>query len=144
MLALASRRQRATASPTESGTWLPPGASRNAKPLCSELKRRRTAVVSIVNAAINVLRVRRATGRSVPSARDCGLSASSVSRRLLRVEALDQHGARLPELGELTLGDQLAQHRHRCSLRSGGVLAEAARDGGVVAEAPDPDPLVPV
>ena len=35
MFALASRSVRATASPTESGTWLPPGASRNANPLSS-------------------------------------------------------------------------------------------------------------
>src|ERR1035441_994139 len=146
MLALASRRQRATASPTESGTWLPPGASRNAKPLCNELKRRRTAVGSSVSAAIGVLRVRRASGRSVPpAARDCScLPRVSWRWGLLRVEALDQHGARLPQLRELTLGDQLSQHLHRCSLRSRGVLAEVARDGGVVAEAPDPDALVPV
>ena len=59
MFALASRRQRAIASPTESGTWLPPGASRNANPLCSELKRLRTAVWSRVRAAIGLLGVGR-------------------------------------------------------------------------------------
>ncbi len=52
MFALASRRQRAIASPTLSGTWLPPGASKKANPLCRELKRRRDAVGSKVCVAI--------------------------------------------------------------------------------------------
>ena len=65
MFALASRRQRAIASPTESGTWLPPGASRKAKPLCNELKRRRTAVGSSVSAAIGLLFPERAAPTAV-------------------------------------------------------------------------------
>src|SRR5919204_5117219 len=46
MLPLASRNARAIASATSSGTCDPPGASRNAKPPCSEEKRRRTACTS--------------------------------------------------------------------------------------------------
>src|ERR671935_3037022 len=46
MLPLASRSARAIASPTSSGTCEPPGASRNAKPPCSEEKRRRAACTS--------------------------------------------------------------------------------------------------
>jgi len=45
-LPLASRSARAIASPTSSGTCEPPGASRKAKPHCSDEKRRRTAATS--------------------------------------------------------------------------------------------------
>src|SRR5206468_12007948 len=43
---LASRSARAIASPTSSGTCEPPGASRKAKPPCSDENRRRTASTS--------------------------------------------------------------------------------------------------
>src|ERR1700694_1712459 len=46
MFAEASRSARAIASPTSSGTWEPPGASRNTKSPCSEENRRLTACTS--------------------------------------------------------------------------------------------------
>src|SRR5436190_289745 len=46
MFPLASRSAREIASPTSSGTCEPPGASRKAKPPCSDEKRRRTAWTS--------------------------------------------------------------------------------------------------
>ena len=46
--ALASRSAAAIASPTSSGTWEPPGASRNAKPCRSDEKRARIAATSMV------------------------------------------------------------------------------------------------
>src|SRR5690242_5296514 len=46
MFAEASRRQRAIASPTSSGTCEPPGASRKTKSPCSEVKRARAAATS--------------------------------------------------------------------------------------------------
>src|SRR3977135_715699 len=46
MFAEASRSARAIASPTSSGTWEPPGASRNTKSPCSEENRRLTASTS--------------------------------------------------------------------------------------------------
>src|SRR4051794_12740852 len=46
MLPLASRSARAIAAPTSSGTCEPPGASRKAKPPCSDENRRRTAWTS--------------------------------------------------------------------------------------------------
>src|SRR5579863_4432559 len=121
MFALASRRQRAIASPTESGTWLPPGASRKAKSPCSELNRRLTSVTSIVTAVIAPFR-----------------------SSLARIELLNQRRPRPPQIGQLALRDQLREHGDRCALRPRGVLADASHDGRVVAEAPDPDPLVPV
>src|SRR5579864_1260021 len=45
-LPLASRRASAIARPTSSGTWEPPGASRNAKPPRSDENRSRTAATS--------------------------------------------------------------------------------------------------
>ena len=45
-LALASRSVRAIASPTSSGTWEPPGASKKVNPWCSAEKRSRSAVTS--------------------------------------------------------------------------------------------------
>src|SRR5436309_3989223 len=46
LFALASRRQRAIASPTSSGTCEPPGASRKTKSPCSAEKRARAAATS--------------------------------------------------------------------------------------------------
>ena len=45
-LALDSRKYVETASITESGTWVPPGPSKNARSLRSEEKRARTASTS--------------------------------------------------------------------------------------------------
>src|SRR5476649_944260 len=101
MLALASRRERAIASPTESGTCEPPGASRKANPLCSALKRARTAVGSIVSAAISLLGV--GGGTRAPRG---GFGHSAFPG----VEALDERGAGLPQLRQLALRDQLSQH----------------------------------
>src|SRR5499427_4540070 len=52
--ALASRSARAIASPTSSGTWVPPGASRNVKPARDE-KRPRTAVMSRLERRVSVI-----------------------------------------------------------------------------------------
>src|ERR1700680_2540019 len=59
-----------------------------------------------------------------------------------RVELLGQAAAGGPELRELALLDQLAEHLYGRALDPDRVFAEDARDDAVVAMAPDPDPLV--
>src|SRR3954451_18562204 len=78
MFALASRSVRAIASPTSSGTWLPPGASRKTKSPCSDEKRRRAGATAIV-----VVLTVRSYSMLLVQTRALGGSGIEVSRLVL-------------------------------------------------------------
>ena len=111
-LALASRSARAMASPTSSGTWDPPGASRNANPPPSAEKRRRTSPMLIVGLSV--------------SATALSLLAAVTGNGLIAIQNQTRGGVvHLERSCKPPRGGQLAGNRAR--RRAGGSRSAAAR-----------------